>query len=86
MGMAVGIAGPSRDMIIKRSTPAQASGRVYGVVYSGLDIGQALAPLLYGPLMDGQHYQAVLLGLAGVQVALIFTAINVRRVAGAKPV
>jgi MFS family permease len=85
MGMAVGVAGPSRDLIIKRSTPAQASGRVYGVVYSGLDIGQALAPLLYGPLMDGQHYQAVLLGLAGVQVALIFTAINVRRVAGAKP-
>jgi hypothetical protein len=34
--------------------------------------------------MDGQHYQAVLLGLAGVQVALIFTAINVRRVADVK--
>lgn len=85
MGFAVGVAGPSRDLIIKRSTPAKASGRVYGVVYSGLDIGQAVAPLFFGPLMDGHLYQAVWLGLAGVQVALIFTALNVRRVAGVQP-
>lgn len=85
MGMAVGMAGPSRDLIIKRSTPAHASGRVYGVVYSGLDIGQALAPLFYGPLMDGKHYQAVWIALAFAQAALIFTALNVRRVAGTKP-
>lgn len=85
MGLAVGVAGPSRDLVIKKSTPAHASGRVYGVVYSGLDIGQAVAPLFFGPLMDGHQYQAVWLGLAGVQVALIFTALNVRRVAGVKP-
>lgn len=85
MGLAAGIASPSRDLIIKKSTPANASGRVYGVVYSGLDIGQALAPLFFGLLMDGRAYQAVWLGLAGVQVAMIFTAINVRRVAGVKP-
>lgn len=81
MGLAVGLAGPSRDLIIKRSTPAHASGRVYGVVYSGLDIGQAVAPLFFGPLMDGKHHQAVWLGMAGVQVALIFTALNVQRFA-----
>jgi predicted MFS family arabinose efflux permease len=85
MGLAAGIASPSRDLIIKKSTPANASGRVYGVVYSGLDIGQALAPLFFGLLMDGRSYQAVWVGLAGVQIAMIFTAINVRRVAGVKP-
>ncbi len=52
MGFATGIAGPSRDLLVKRSTPANASGRVYGVVYAGLDIGQALAPLIFGRLMD----------------------------------
>ena len=31
MGFASGIAGPSRDLLVKRSTPANASGRVYGV-------------------------------------------------------
>ena len=85
MGLAVGVAGPSRDLIIKKSTPPHASGRVYGVVYSGLDIGQAVAPLFFGPLMDGHFYQAVWLSLAGVQVAMMFTAVNVRRVAGVKP-
>lgn len=79
MGLSVGMAGPSRDLIIKRATPAHASGRVYGVVYSGLDIGQAVAPLFFGPLMDGRHHQAVWLGVAGLQLALIATALNVRR-------
>jgi FSR family fosmidomycin resistance protein-like MFS transporter len=80
MGLVSGSAGPSRDMLVKRSTPAKASGRVFGVVYSGLDIGQALAPLLFGRLMDLQQYQAVWLGLAAVQLVLIASAFNVRRV------
>ncbi|MBX9871298.1 MAG: MFS transporter, partial [Burkholderiaceae bacterium] len=54
MGLAAGFAGPSRDLLIKRSTPENASGRVYGVVYSGLDIGQAVSPLIFGLLMDQQ--------------------------------
>lgn len=81
MGVAAGIAGPSRDLLVKRSTPEGATGRVYGVVYSGLDIGQALTPLVFGRLMDGHQYQGVLIGLAMVQVVLIASAFNVRRVA-----
>src|SRR6185312_10527914 len=50
MGVAAGVAGPSRDLIVKRAAPPNATGRVYGVVYSGLDIGQAFAPLVFGPL------------------------------------
>ena len=79
MGFATGIAGPSRDMLVKRATPENSSGRVYGVVYSGLDIGQAIAPLFFGTLMDHQNYQGVLLGLAVVQGVLIVSAFNVRR-------
>ena len=80
MGLVSGSAGPSRDMLVKRSTPDNASGRVFGVVYSGLDIGQALAPLLFGRLMDQQQYGAVWLGLAAVQLVLIASAFQVRRV------
>lgn len=79
MGFATGIAGPSRDLLVKRSTPENASGRVYGVVYSGLDIGQAISPLIFGALMDQHHYRGVLLGLALVQGVLIVSAFNVRR-------
>ncbi|WP_374672779.1 MFS transporter [Acidovorax temperans] len=63
-GFAVGIGAPSRDMMIKRATPAGATGRVYGLVYSGLDTGLALAPLLFGMLMDRGCYSATLLGAA----------------------
>jgi FSR family fosmidomycin resistance protein-like MFS transporter len=80
MGFATGIAGPSRDLLVKKSTPANASGRVYGVVYSGLDIGQALAPLVFGALMDHRQYQGVWLGLVFMQALLITSALNVRRV------
>ena len=80
MGFASGVAGPSRDLLVKRSTPENASGRVYGVVYAGLDIGQAIAPLIFGTLMDHGQYRGVLLGLAFVQAVLIASAFNVRRV------
>ena len=80
MGFASGTAGPSRDLLVKRSTPENASGRVYGVVYAGLDIGQAVSPLVFGALMDRGHYRGVLLGLAMMQGVLIVSAFNVRRV------
>jgi MFS transporter, FSR family, fosmidomycin resistance protein len=80
MGFASGTAGPSRDLIVKSAAPANATGRVYGVVYSGLDIGQAVAPLMFGTLMDRGQPMQVWLGIAAVQLVLIGSAFNVRRV------
>ena len=80
MGFAAGTGGPSRDLIVKRAAPANATGRVYGVVYSGLDIGQAISPLLFGTLMDHQQFAGVFIGLALVQGVLIASAFNVRKV------
>ena len=80
MGFASGMAGPSRDLLVKRSTPDNASGRVYGVVYAGLDIGQAVTPLLFGMLMDNGQYRSVLLGLVVLQGVLVASAFNVRKV------
>jgi MFS family permease len=80
MGFVSGVAGPSRDLLVKKSTPPNATGRVYGVVYAGLDIGQAVAPLVFGRLMDHGQYTSVIVGLALVQGVLIASAFNVRRV------
>lgn len=80
MGVASGIAGPSRDLLVKRSSPENATGRVYGVVYAGLDIGQAVVPLFVGALMDHHQYRGVWLALALLQGVLIVSAFNVRRV------
>ncbi len=38
-GAAGGATGPSRDMIVRGATPPGASGKVFGFVYSGLDVG-----------------------------------------------
>ena len=51
-GFAGGTTNPSRDMIVRQVTPPGASGKVYGFVYSGLDIGSFLAPLIFGQVMN----------------------------------
>jgi MFS transporter, FSR family, fosmidomycin resistance protein len=79
MGFASGMAGPSRDLLVKASAPDNATGRVYGVVYAGLDIGQAVVPLVIGTLMDHGAYRSVWLALALLQGVLIVNAFNVRK-------
>ncbi len=54
-GAAGGATGPSRDMIVRSATPPGASGKVFGFVYSGLDVGSFLAPPLFGWLMGAGH-------------------------------
>lgn len=51
-GFFSGVAAPSRDMLIRRVTPKGATGTVYGLVYSGMDVGSSLAPLLFGAMLD----------------------------------
>lgn len=50
-GFAGGTTGPSRDMIVRGATPPGASGKVFGFVYSGLDVGSFLSPPVFGWLM-----------------------------------
>ena len=87
-GFAVGIGGPSRDMMIKKATPKGATGRVYGMVYSGLDVGFAISPVLFGTFMDRGWYGATLLGAAVVLLLSVGAAlgVGVRTVGRAKTV
>lgn len=78
-GLAVGIGGPSRDMLIKRATPKGATGRVYGTVYSGLDVGFAVAPLIFGLMMDRQLYSLTMITSAFALVLAVFAALAVGR-------
>lgn len=77
VGFGAGVAGPSRDLLIRAAAPANATGRVYGVVYSGLDTGLALAPLLFGALMDANHPKWVFIGIGVFQCLAIVTALGV---------
>ena len=81
MGFGSGFTGPSRDILVRRAATSMfgtaAFGRVYGFVYSGIDVGLALAPLAFGPLMDAARYSHVLWSVAILQVLAIFTALAV---------
>jgi MFS family permease len=76
-GFAVGIGGPSRDMMIKKATPKGATGRVYGLVYSGLDTGFAVSPIVFGGFMDRGWYGATLFGAALVLMLSVVAALGV---------
>ena len=63
-GMANGITGPSRDVLIRRAAMGIGTGSVFGFVYSGFDFGSSIAPLLFGMLLDHQAPHAVFLTIA----------------------
>ncbi|MCY4481039.1 MAG: MFS transporter, partial [Rhodospirillales bacterium] len=59
-GILVGLTFPSRDMLVREAAAADARGRVFGFVYSGLDTGAAVAPLIVGLLLDHGDPRAVM--------------------------
>lgn len=68
-GFCSGVAAPSRDMLIRRVTPKGATGSVYGLVYSGMDVGSALGPLGFGLMLDAGLSQGPWIG-AGIAFTL----------------
>lgn len=77
IGFGAGVAGPSRDLLIRAAAPKNATGRVYGVVYSSLDIGMSVSPLLFGALMDRGHPSWVFACIGAFQALALFTAVGV---------
>lgn len=77
IGFGAGIAGPSRDMLIRSVTPKGATGRVYGVVYSGLDAGLAIAPFVFGMMMDQKQYGRLFVGMAIALLAALVLSLLV---------
>ena len=77
VGFFSGVAGPSRDLMIRAAAPKNATGRVYGVVYSGLDSGLSVGPALFGLVMDAGHPGWLFAGIALFQALAIVTAVGV---------
>ena len=73
-GVGTGLAGPSRDMLVKRAAPPGATGRVYGTVYSGLDLGFCLAAPVFGYMLDHHMNSGVFFGAAIGMVLSVVSA------------
>jgi MFS family permease len=87
-GAAGGITNPSRDLIVRSATPPGASGKVFGFVYSGLDVGSFLAPPAFGFLMSAGmpsiiFWTAVVLYLVNAALVLAIRQSTVPTVATA---
>jgi MFS family permease len=70
-GFAIGLVAPSRDMLVRAATPPGATGRAFGIVYAGVDVGAALGPVLVGAWLDRGAPSAA---YATVALALVATA------------
>ncbi len=84
-GLALGATGPSRDMIVRGATPKGASGRVYGFVYSGLDLGSSLAPVAMGAMLDHGSARLVAAAIAVFLFVAIGTVVQVRHAVRLSP-
>jgi predicted MFS family arabinose efflux permease len=79
IGFSMGITAPSRDMLVRAATPRGSSGKVFGFVYSGLDLGSLVAPPVYGWFLDRAEPRAMFGVIAAVMLVMILTVVQVRR-------
>jgi MFS family permease len=70
---------PSRDMLVRAITPPAAAGRIFGFVYSGLDAGSAVAPLLFGWLIDHGLPSAIFTANAVLVLLAVASILSFRR-------
>jgi MFS family permease len=78
-GFSAGITYPSRDLIVRSATPPGAAGRVYGFVYSGLDVGSLAMPVFYGMLIDHGLPQGVFYVIFGCMLLSVATVLQLQR-------
>jgi predicted MFS family arabinose efflux permease len=79
-GFALGFTLPSRDLVVRKATPPGATGRVFGFVYSGLDAGSAMTPVIIGLMLDHGLARETLWLSAAALVLAIVTALVISRV------
>lgn len=77
-GLLQGSMRPARDMMTRAITPPGATGRVFGFVTGGLNVGGAVSPVLLGWLVDSGHPEAAFYAIATI-LLLGVTTVGVAR-------
>jgi MFS family permease len=77
-GFVNGMTGPSRDVIVRRAAAGIGTGSVFGLVYSGFDLGSSTAPLLFGLLLDHGAPHGVFVAIAGAFALAVPTVLQVQ--------
>ena len=69
IGLIQGTVRTSRDMMVRTVTPPGSTGRVFAFVMTGLNVGAAITPVLFGLLLDLGEPQLVFLLLSAFLIA-----------------
>jgi MFS family permease len=80
-GFFAGVLGPSRDFLVRQIAPVESRGKVYGFVYSGLDLGGLLAPPALGWMIDRGSPQLVFIATAVFWLLAMPTVLGMSRAA-----
>ena len=85
IGLLQGGARTSRDMMVRRITPAGATGKMFAFVMTGLNVGAAITPVLFGFLLDHGAPRLVFLAMAAFALAVAGVVVLVEAVIAARP-
>jgi MFS family permease len=75
-GFFSGAIAPSRDMMVRAITPPGASGKVFGFVTTGFNIGGLITPPLFGMVMDSSQPRLVFWLVAILSLVSLITVIG----------
>jgi MFS family permease len=75
-GFASGVIAPSRDMLVRAVTPPGASGKVFGFVMVGFNLGGLMGPPLYGAVLDHADPRLVFWLIAAFSLAVLVTVLG----------
>jgi FSR family fosmidomycin resistance protein-like MFS transporter len=78
-GAVSGVTSPSRDMLVRKAAPSGASGRIFGFVYSGLDLGSAVMPIALGYVIEFGSPNAVFYSVSVLLLLTSLTVVQVRK-------
>ncbi len=81
-GFMLGMIAPSRDMMVRAVSPPGASGRVFGFVSSGLDVGAAISPVLFGWILDHDMPRGIFVAGAAMMAVTLAAALAAGRTGG----
>jgi FSR family fosmidomycin resistance protein-like MFS transporter len=78
IGLLQGSVRTSRDMLVRKVTPAGATGLVFAFVMTGLNVGGAITPVLFGLLLDHGAPRLVFLLMSVFALAVIGVVVLVQ--------
>jgi FSR family fosmidomycin resistance protein-like MFS transporter len=77
-GFCHGVVRPARDMMVREVAPKGSTGRVFGFIFTGQNVGGGLAPILLGGLMDHYPPQYIFYFCIGFMILCILTILAPR--------